>query len=138
MTTIKALCDHHNITTGKVIVGVDCEGAINKVDADHPPKANEKHYDLIMECRRLRASLPVTVEFKWIEGHQDKKGKRLDWWARQNIRMDQRAKQFWRKHKHNPRHNQNMAIDQGQGVLAGIPTSDQMINIFWLILSSKP
>ena len=36
----------------------------------------------------------------WIRGHQDKvAGAMLDWWARQNIRMDARAKKYGRKWK---------------------------------------
>ena len=38
------------------------------------------------------------------------------------------------KRQHNSSHNENMAINQGQGVLAGIPTSEQLINIYCLIL----
>ena len=103
-----ALCLRHKITSGRVVLGLDCEGAIKRMTSPHPPKAKAEHYDMIMECRKLLDQLPIEVEFKWIEGHQDSKGKRLDWWARQNIRMDQRAKRFWRLHKHNPRHNHKL------------------------------
>jgi hypothetical protein len=105
----RALCEYYAITEGKITVALDCEGAINAISTDQLPKAKNKEFDLIMECRNLMAQLPITIRYKWIEGHQDSKGKRLDWWARQNIRMDQKAKRFWNKHSKNPRQAQPMS-----------------------------
>jgi hypothetical protein len=41
--------------------------------------------------------LPITVEFRWVEGHQDDKGMayyNLDWWGLMNYKMDLAAKQY--------------------------------------------
>jgi hypothetical protein len=109
LVTAQAICNLHKITDGAIEIGLDCEGAIKAITAERAPKAKHKDFDLIMECRNIAARLPVAVSYKWIEGHQDDKGKRLDWWARQNIRMDQKAKRFWRKHSKNPRPAQQMS-----------------------------
>ena len=91
----------HGITKGRVTVGLDCEGALKAIQAKHPPKVTTPHWDMINECRALLSEMPVSVRFKWVKGHQDriKSGERLDWWARQNIRMDQAAKRHWNKHR---------------------------------------
>ena len=109
---LKALCKAHKIRTGAVTVGIDCESAIKTITADNPPPVHASQWDMINECRQLLKELPIQVTFRWIEGHQDEKGKpkhSLDWWARQNIRMDQRAKMHLRKHEHTPLIQTNLA-----------------------------
>ncbi len=112
LLTLQSLCSVHKITTGAVELGLDCESAIKKIIAHYPPKVKDCHHDMITECRRLINELPIQVKLRWIESHQDEKGRplhRLDWWARQNIRMDQKAKRYWKKHKRNPRQAQALA-----------------------------
>lgn len=41
--------------------------------------------------------LLVMVKWRWAEGHQKEKGKKMDWWARQNFAGDLAAKYFLRK-----------------------------------------
>ena len=105
LSTALAVCKAHNITAGSLELGCDCEGAIKAVTAEDPPKAKSENFDMIWECRHLLKQLPIEVKFRWIKGHQDKKKSvhKLDWWARQNIFMDARAKRFWRKHANSPR-----------------------------------
>jgi hypothetical protein len=41
--------------------------------------------------------LPITVDFRWVEGHQDDKGMayyNLDWWGLMDYKMDLAAKQY--------------------------------------------
>jgi hypothetical protein len=41
--------------------------------------------------------LPITVDFRWVEGHQDDKGMayyNLDWWGLMNYKMDLASKQY--------------------------------------------
>ncbi len=61
---------------------------------------------MIMESRSIIANLPIKVKLRHVEGHQDDKGKVLDWWARQNILMDAKAKWYWRKTIKKPLPNQ--------------------------------
>jgi hypothetical protein len=109
LSVTKVLCQVHNITEGAIEIGLDCEAAIKALTTEQLPKAKNRDFDLIMECRNTARQLPISINFRWIEGHQDDKGKRLDWWARQNIRMDQKAKRFWRRHSKNPRPAQPMS-----------------------------
>ena len=64
-----------------------------------------------MECRARIKELPIKVKFRHVKGHQDEKRKKddtpllLDWWAKENIRMDLAAKRHWRKTHKNPTPN---------------------------------
>eukprot|EP00957_Ditylum_brightwellii_P210769 15365367-Ditylum_brightwellii.AAC.1 len=85
LTLLQTLCSYHNITSGKVELGLDCESAIHKLEDSQPPKVHNPSYDMIMEARQMIAQLPIEVKLRWTEGHLDSKGKRKDWWAQQNI-----------------------------------------------------
>jgi hypothetical protein len=54
-----------------------------------------QHYDI------NKGSITIALDgyWKWVEGHQDKKGKFMDWWALQNQKVDQNAKAFLKKCK---------------------------------------
>ena len=39
--------------------------------------------------------LPIKVQWHWVKGHQGKSNRKLDWWARQNEKMDSLAKDYW-------------------------------------------
>ena len=83
-------------------MGLDGESVIKKLQQDWLPSPKDSHYDLLLDCKRRMEKLPIDVQFRWIEGHQDEKSKswgRLDWWALQNIRMDSKAKKHLRKTK---------------------------------------
>ena len=100
LVLLTVLCQLHHITTGKVELGLDCEAAIKALTAVKDPKISTVDYDLVMEGRRLVASLPIEVKWRWIKGHQDKiAGQHLDWWALQNIRMDKKAKDMEKRTK---------------------------------------
>jgi predicted RNA-binding Zn-ribbon protein involved in translation (DUF1610 family) len=104
LVMLELLCSQFYLTSGQVTLGCDCESAIKKLRAHKHPKPSDSHYDLLMDCRARIRALPITVTFKWVEGHQDSKHKghslALDWWARQNIAMDNRAKAHWHRTKH--------------------------------------
>jgi hypothetical protein len=86
--------------TGKMILAFDCESAIKTLWAEKDPKVHATDYNMVMECWRRIKALPIEVEIMWIRGHQDKvAGAVLDWWGRQNVRMDARAKKHGRKWK---------------------------------------
>jgi hypothetical protein len=100
LTLVAEICAHHGVTDGKMILAFDSESAIKTLRAEKDPKVHATDYDMAMECRRQIRALPVKVEIMWIRGHQDKvAGSVLDWWARQNVRMDARTKNYCRKCK---------------------------------------
>jgi hypothetical protein len=98
LTLVAEIFAHHRITEGKMILAFDCESAIKTLWAEKDPKVHATDYHMVMECRQQIKALPMEVEIMWIRGHQDMvAGAVLDWWARQNVRMDARAKIYGRK-----------------------------------------
>jgi hypothetical protein len=54
-------------------------------------------FDVLQDIRGRLKELPITVDFRWVEGHQDDKGMayyNLDWWSLMNYKMDLAAKQY--------------------------------------------
>lgn len=93
---ILALCKFHEITSGSVRLGCDCETAIKKSEPQWlrvPQKT--KHADIIRAIRRLVKEIPVKVNFEHVDGHQDrqKKMEQLGAMEQLNVLMDSRAKQ---------------------------------------------
>ena len=87
-------------------MGLDGESVIKKLKQSYLPSPKDSHYDLLLDCKQRLWKLSIEVRFRWIEGHQDEKGepgRRLDWWALQNVRMDSAAKRHWKRTKtHTP------------------------------------
>ena len=103
VTVLEVLCSHFDLEQGKIEIGLDGESAIKKLQQPHLPSPKSPHFDLLLDCKKRLESLPIQVKFRWIEGHQDDKGKpvgRLDWWALQNVRMDAAAKRHLKRTKH--------------------------------------
>ena len=103
LTMLEGICKTFNLEEGAITIGLDGESVIKTLERPWIPKPTEPHYDLVVECKRRREALPIKVNYRWVEGHQDDaKGARLDWWALQNIRMDFGAKLHWAKTHRNP------------------------------------
>ena len=112
------LCNIYDITDGKIILGLDGKSALNSASSKWDPKCQKTDFDILWEARKQLAALPITVEFKWVEGHQDDKplmnlpadlhtGSRqhhgcLDNWAKLNIEADLKARDFWDRHHQRP------------------------------------
>ena len=110
MTTIQILCQLHDINQGSVTIGLDGKSTFNGIQQPHPPNPQIKHYDIIMDIRRKIKSLPVNIYLRYVAGHQDKLTSNLDWWERQNVRMDLKAKEHMRNTMH--QNNSNILIGQ--------------------------
>jgi hypothetical protein len=96
LLAVTAVCKFCNITDGKITVGCDNLGGIKRSAADWL-KINQstKHADLIRAIRRLKDSLPITIHFVHIDGHQDRQTafENLPRLAQLNVEMDHRAKE---------------------------------------------
>jgi hypothetical protein len=75
--------------------------ALNKASDMWPLEPADPHFDMLSAlCKTILVS-PLTWTTCHIEGHQDKDATaELDFWAIQNIQMDNLAKVFWMHHSH--------------------------------------
>jgi hypothetical protein len=70
--------------------------ALNKAFDNWPLEPADPHFDMLCALRVMIAESPLLWTTWHIEGHQDDDANaKLDFYARQNIQMDNLAKIFW-------------------------------------------
>jgi hypothetical protein len=90
-------CSIHQIESGAITIGLDGASTFPKLEQQYDPPPKIGHYDIVMAIRRIMRKLPIKVTLRYIEAHQDKHSDSLDWWGRQNVRMDAKAKLHWKR-----------------------------------------
>jgi hypothetical protein len=100
---VAVIIQQYNITKGSITIALDGESALDQASAETPLKIDQADFDILQDIQEQLHILPIKVEWKWVEGHQDKKGKTLDWWALQNQKVDLNAKAFLAKCKQSNR-----------------------------------
>ena len=136
-TALKLLCQVHDITEGKITIGLDGLSALNSCKSKWDPHCSKVDFDMIWESRKILNSLPIDVAYRWVEGHQDT-GRRdpyrdqrparvlpdnlkfgterhygcLDRWAKLNIEADQKAKDYWAEKSHHPVPNRRLSQER--------------------------
>ena len=99
LAIIKALVDQHKISSAEIEIALDSKTAKDQLkDFRHPPHVSQPLADILQDIRyRLIESLPenIKIRWRWVEGYQKEKGRiYIDWWGRQNIKVDHLAKWF--------------------------------------------
>ena len=95
LLAMDAVCTFCHITDGAITIGCDNLGGIKCSSADWLKlNQNTKHADLIRAIRWLKDSLPITIHFVHIDGHQDRTAafQDLPRLAQLNVEMDHQAK----------------------------------------------
>jgi hypothetical protein len=94
---VNLLCSWANISTGGIEVECDGQSALLKAFGTcWPLEPTDSHFDLLSALRKMIAASPLIWTTRHIEGHQDDNATaELDFWAIQNIQMDNLAKVFW-------------------------------------------
>ena len=89
----------HKITSGRIQLGCDNEKVV-WLSSTYLPQlsSHTKHVDLVRAIRALVQSIPVTIDFQHIDGHQDEKipFHQLDRMAQLNMWMDEEVKHYLR------------------------------------------
>jgi hypothetical protein len=97
LSTVVVIIKHYNITNGSITIALDGYSALDQASAESPLKIDQLDFGILQVIQERLHNLPIEVEWKWVEGHQDRKGKTLDWWALQNQKVDLNAKSFLKK-----------------------------------------
>jgi hypothetical protein len=103
LSVVAIIIQHYDITNGSITIALDGYSALDQSAAETPLRIDQPDFDILQDIRARLHTLPIEVIWKWVEGHQDKKGKFMDWWALQNQKVDRNAKAFLRKCKLNKR-----------------------------------
>ena len=93
------LCSWVDIQSAGIEGGCNRLSALNKAFDTRPLEPSDPQFDLLSALRKMISSSPVTWTSRHVPGHQDNDPSvKLDWWATQNIQMDNFAKVFWMQH----------------------------------------
>ena len=76
---------------------MDGDQALIQASGDWPLSPSQADFDMLHDIREKIRRLPITIHWKWIEGHQDDHAQYsdLDEWAQANILVDNVAKAYW-------------------------------------------
>jgi hypothetical protein len=98
---VNLLCSWAGITSGGIEVGYDGISALNKAFDTRPLEPADPHIDMLSALHKMIVSSPITWTTRHVAGHQDNDATaNLDFWAEENIQMDNLAKVFWMHHSH--------------------------------------
>ena len=110
LSAVAIIIQHYDITEGSITIALDGSSALDQASADNPLKIDQPDFDILQDIRARLHLLPIKVEWRWVEGHQDEKGKMMDWWALQNQKVDRNAKAFLQKCKQNKRQHRPVRL----------------------------
>ena len=94
---LHCICVAHDISEGKVEVGLDGEQAMNEEFSDWALNPGRPDFDLLQHIRGMIASSPLTFSSRWIASHQDDDMElaAIDHWGQLNVECNGLAKDFW-------------------------------------------
>jgi len=112
MNLLQMLHEEHDLTNGSFTFGLDNAGARFSVMSQVGPKVSKANYDMILDIRKRKATIPITFSSVWIKGHQDDTNKyysMMDIWTLLNIEMDKLPGEYYQQHKEEEHPNVPMA-----------------------------
>jgi hypothetical protein len=97
LALVASVCKVHDIRSGSITIGLDGDQALIQASGDWPLHPSQADFDMLHDIREKLKRLPITVRWKWIEGHQDDHVdyEDLDDWAKANVLVDNVAKAYW-------------------------------------------
>ena len=97
LALVSSICQIHDISSGSITIGLDGDQALTQASGDWPLSPSQADFDMLHDIRAKIRRLPITMHWKWIEGHQDDHVAYadLDEWAQANILVDNVAKAYW-------------------------------------------
>ena len=97
LSALTILDKHFKIKKGAITIALDCESALKTCPPNNHICVQMPSFDVLQDIRNRLAMLPITVTWRWVERYQKKRGKKMNWWARNNFGMDLGVKFFLKK-----------------------------------------
>jgi hypothetical protein len=95
LRTAECISKVHAIHSGHLRLGLDGSEAMKQAALVGPVHPLMRSYDLLAEIRALRSQLTFTVELFWVEGHQQERHGKDDYFGHLNDLFDNLAKAYW-------------------------------------------
>ena len=67
---ILALCKSYHITSGRITLSCDNDGALGKI-ANQQARLQQKHFDYITAIHNIISQLPLQITYTQVDGHKD-------------------------------------------------------------------
>ena len=74
---VELIIKEHKVTKGKIRIGLDGESVVKRLKQPKNIKASYRSFDLLTYATNIAENLPIEIQFFWVRGHQDDKGKKL-------------------------------------------------------------
>jgi hypothetical protein len=74
LAVLDVLVKYYHIESGSVTIALDGLLALQQCAGDWPLSIDQPCFDVLQDVRGRLKALPITVDFRWVEGHQDDKG----------------------------------------------------------------
>jgi hypothetical protein len=95
MAVVDCLCRLHYVTSGFIHCRLDGEQAMLNASGDHPLDPQQPSFDLLVDIRSKIKASPIDWQFSWVEGHQEERHGKEDFWGHLNDVCDSMAKIYW-------------------------------------------
>jgi len=102
MKLLQMLHEEHDLTNGSFTFDLDNKEARLAVMSQDCLKVSKVDYDMIIDIRKRKDTIPIMFDSKWIEVHQDDTNQdysTMDIWTLLNIKMDIHAGEYYQLHK---------------------------------------
>eukprot|EP00536_Pseudo-nitzschia_multiseries_P011651 jgi/Psemu1/29570/gm1.29570_g len=109
LTCCFVLMDLYDVASSSLTIALDGDTALQQAQGTWPLSICQKSFDYVYVIRNMLSALPITVTFKWVQGHQE--GLSLDWWALCNHQVDGMAKAFLSMHRSSPYHYPRLVFE---------------------------
>jgi hypothetical protein len=129
---VNTLCTWANISQGAIEIGCDGLSVLNKAFDSWPFEPAGPHFDMLSSLRTMLAQSPISWKNRHVAGHQDDDANaKLDFWAQQNIQMDNLAKIFWMQNSHSAPIHYPILSEGFQVWLGGRKLSSHSSSVFF-------
>ena len=98
LSTVDLLVSHFGISSGAVTIAFDGKAALDAASSPSGCRTlsvSQPCFDYLQVIHNRLASLPITVHWQWVHGHQRERGiTDVDWWGEMNNVADTLAKEL--------------------------------------------
>lgn len=94
LETLLIIIHYFNITQVEIEIALDGKSSLNTASDGDRLHCKQESFDILQDIHNKIDLLLLKIKWRWVEGHQDKKGKSLNWWVKKNQEVYTQAKAF--------------------------------------------
>jgi hypothetical protein len=121
MAVVDCLCRLHYLTSGTIHCRLDGEQAMLNASSDQPLDPQQPSFDFLIDIKSKIKSSPFDWQFSWVEGHQEERHGKEDFWGQLNDVCNSMAKIYWNQTSlsRQPRPNQRFSRESWSATIQG-------------------